>query len=155
MFIWVLLGTFCANAEEYTDQASLKGMSSAKAFFDVNVGEPARLILRLRLINRTFEDLNESGVKPQFIVGFRSGATRLVTGDEFYYEETELPSKKKIVSWIKNLKSNGIVMEQCAIAAELNEVDADDILPEIKVVRNGYISLIGYQSKGYAVVPMD
>jgi len=29
------------------------------------------------------------------------------------------------------------------------------VLPQISVVQNGYISIVAYQNKGYALLPMD
>jgi len=36
-----------------------------------------------------------------------------------------------------------------------NKIDTKDFLPQVKIVANGYISLVGYQSQGYAFLPMD
>ena len=52
-------------------------------------------------------------------------------------------------------KAKGIVMEQCQIAAQLHRIELTDFLPEVEVVQNSYISMIGYQAKGYSQVPMD
>jgi intracellular sulfur oxidation DsrE/DsrF family protein len=48
----------------------------------------------------------------------------------------------------------GIKLEICTIATKVFNVDASSILPGIKQVHNGWISLIGYQSKGYALIPV-
>ena len=45
-------------------------------------------------------------------------------------------------------------MELCSIAADAKKIDKGDFLPGIEVVANGYISVIGYQSKGYNLVPI-
>ena len=46
----------------------------------------------------------------------------------------------------------GIKLEICLIAARVLGVDPASILPEIKKVPNGYISVIGYQAHGYSLV---
>jgi hypothetical protein len=46
-------------------------------------------------------------------------------------------------------------LEQCMLAAEVYEIDPEDILPEIDRVKNGYVSTIGYQAKGYSLVPVN
>ena len=51
------------------------------------------------------------------------------------------------------MSKDGVKLEICLFAAEVFGVDPASVLPEIKRVGNGWISLIGYQSKGYALVP--
>ncbi|MBC8316450.1 MAG: sulfur reduction protein DsrE, partial [Desulfobulbaceae bacterium] len=65
------------------------------------------------------------------------------------------PAKKKVHEWVRSYKARGIVVEQCLIAAGLQRIAPEDFIPEIDVVENGYISMIGYQAKGYSQVPMD
>ena len=38
--------------------------------------------------------------------------------------------------------------------ASMVGLNHEDVLPEIKVVRDGFVSLIGYQAKGYGLVPV-
>ncbi len=42
-----------------------------------------------------------------------------------------------------------------AIAAGLFKVDPKTFIPEVKPVGNTFISLIGYQAKGYGLVPIN
>jgi intracellular sulfur oxidation DsrE/DsrF family protein len=65
-----------------------------------------------------------------------------------------LSVKKKIQQKIKDINELGAKMELCGIAATGNKVKESDFLPGIEVVANGYISVIGYQSKGYNLVPI-
>ena len=48
---------------------------------------------------------------------------------------------------------SGIRLEICLVAAQVFGVDPGSVLPEIKQVGNGWISLIGYQARGYSLVP--
>ena len=48
-----------------------------------------------------------------------------------------------------------MLVEQCKVAAGLHDIDPEDFLPDIDLVRSGYISMTGYQAKGYSLVPMD
>ncbi|WP_157067768.1 hypothetical protein [Desulfosarcina cetonica] len=50
---------------------------------------------------------------------------------------------------------NGFRLEQCAIAARAMKIDPVDFLPSIHLVQNGYVSIIAYQTRGYAYLPMD
>lgn len=159
-FLFILTASFLfllpsAFADELGNSRALQNLSSAKAYFDVTMGVPLKLETRLRLIHTTYQDIGRTGMKPDFIIGFRSKASNFVTkGDDYVFEE-DIAVKKKIRDWVKRFKKMGIVMEQCAIAAEFQDIDPKDFLPEIEVVRNGYVSMIGYQAKGYSMVPMD
>ncbi len=133
----------------------LEGLTTVRVYFDVNVGIPKKLETRLRLINTTYDELVQQGIKPEFIVGFRGKASYFVTNGDGYVEPEALVYKKKIQQWVKTIKNRGIAMEQCKIAADLLGVELDDFLPEIKVVDNGYVSMIGYQHQGIAHIPMD
>jgi intracellular sulfur oxidation DsrE/DsrF family protein len=52
------------------------------------------------------------------------------------------------------MSKEGIRFEICMVAVKVFGVEASSILPEIKQVHNGWISLIGYQAKGYSLVPV-
>ncbi|MGD9189483.1 MAG: hypothetical protein PVI89_14780, partial [Desulfobacteraceae bacterium] len=64
-------------------------------------------------------------------------------------------TKKAVQEWIAQFRENGFSLEQCAIAARGQKVSYGDVLPQITVVQNGYISLVAYQNRGYALLPMD
>lgn len=157
MGLVALLSCMPASAKEYTNERALRDLTAVKVYYDVNTGVPKQLLIRLRLINETYDQLVKAGVKPEFIVGFRSAASNYVTkGEEDYvFEDDEIAAKKKVHEWVKRFKAKGIRMEQCVVAARLFEIEPEDFLPEIELVGNGYISMIGYQAKGYSQVPMD
>lgn len=144
-----------ACGEEPPGGPALTHLRQAKVYFDVNVGHPAKLLTRLDIINQTREGLLEMGVTPEFVIGFRSKASNFVTkGDDYVFEE-ELEDKREVHGWLERFARMGVTMEQCRIAAGFQGIDPEDFRPEIKLVSNGYISMIGYQLKGYAQIPMD
>lgn len=55
---------------------------------------------------------------------------------------------------IKRLKSLGIEMEVCSAATAAYKIDNSTILPGIKVVRSGFLSVMGWQAQGYQLVPV-
>lgn len=59
---------------------------------------------------------------------------------------------EQIAKTIAAMAEDGIKIEICKFAAKLFGVEPATILPEIKQIENGWISLIGYQAKGYALV---
>jgi hypothetical protein len=152
---FVLCLVIVVFADEYDNRRALHNISKAKTYFDVNMGIPEKLVTRLKLIDATYDQLSIAGAHPEFVIGFRGKASRFVTRGNDYVFEEDIAAKKEVYAWIKRFKERGIPMEQCLIAAGFQNVDPKDILPEIEVVQNGYVSMIGYQVKGYAQVPMD
>ena len=152
---FVLCLAIPAFADEYDNRRALQNISTAKTYFDVNMGISEKLVIRLKLIDATYDQLSAAGVHPEFVIGFRGKASRFVTKGKDYVFEEDLAAKKKVHAWVKRFKERGIPMEQCLIAAGFDDVDPKDILPEIELVQNGYVSMIGYQIKGFAQVPMD
>lgn len=144
-----------ATAGVFTDTQALEGLTTVKVVVDVNVGEPKLLLRRIELIDETYTQLLDAGVQPVFVVAFRGPATRYVTRGEAHVAQEHLAVKKKIQGWVGQFAENGFSLQQCAIAARGQKVPPGDILPEITVVQNGYISLVAYQNKGFALLPMD
>ena len=141
--------------EQYNNKRALNNISSVKTYFDVNVGEPNKLVTRLKLINTTWEQLQEAGIRPEFVVGFRGKASRFVTKGKDYVFEEEIAAKEEVHNLLRALHKRGVPMEQCQIALGFQYVEPEDIVSEVQVVQNGYISMIAYQMKGFAQVPMD
>jgi len=139
----------------YNNGQALKGVAEGKAYFDVTIGEPKQLLIRLQLIEKTYEQLFAAGVTPSFIVGIRGKASNFITKGSDYVLDIDLPEKRQIVTIVKKLKTLSVGVEQCYIAAGFQGIDVADFLPEVDLVANGYVSLIGYHSQGYALVPMD
>ena len=150
----MLLGTALnVQANDLQNKAALEGVTNSNAVFDISPGGE-RLLGQLNVIHKTYEQLVAFGQNPKFILAFRGGATKFVTTGDKYVSSKDLKIKKKIQQKIKDINELGAKMELCGIAAKGNKVDEGDFLPGIEVVANGYISVIGYQSKGYKLVPI-
>lgn len=143
------LGAPAAHADHY-DHVALEGVKTGKALFDVNLSDAGKLVLYLKVIKETREGLLKQKVKPDMIVAFRGPSVLLVS------KEQREAGKDLTEAWqlITALKKNGVRFEACAVATRLFAVENSNILPEIEVVGNTFISLIGYQSKGYALIPI-
>jgi len=144
-----------AFAGDLDDSVALADLKAIKIICDVNVGEPKLLLRRLELIDETYTQLLDAGVKPTIVVAFRGGASDYVTKGDKYVGRENVATKKEIQGWLDQFQLNGFRLEQCAIAAKAWKVDPADILPGIHVVQNGYISIVAYQARGYALLPMD
>ena len=143
------------NAAPLDNRDALQGLAVTRAVFDINQGDPKILALRLRLIDETYRQLVDANADPHFVLTFRGQASFFLTRGGRHIAPEDLPLKQEIEELLKRLKAYGMPLEQCAIAARLLEIDTNDFLPEIKVVANGYASLIGYQNRGYAFIPME
>lgn len=144
-----------SQSDRYNNDKALKGVTETKAYFDVTIGEPKPLLIRLQLIEKTYQQLVTAGVTPAFVVGIRGKASIFFTRGKDYVLDIDLPEKEQIAAIVRKLNALKIPIEQCRIAAGFEEIDAADFLPEVELVANGYLSMIGYQSQGYGFVPMD
>jgi len=141
--------------ERYANDEALTGVHSVKAYFDVNVGEPEKLLACLDLIDTTFTQLQTAGLTPNFVIGIRGGASNFFTINDRYILDIDRKYREAVENWVRKGRDRGYSLEQCRIAAKLQEIDLGDFLPLIEIVANGYVSMIGYQSQGYAFVPVD
>ena len=155
LLIGLLLAPATTFADRFADANALKGLKTVKVVCDVNVGDPKLLLRRLELIDETYTQLIDAGIHPFFIVAFRGPASKYVTRGSGYVAPEHQSTKKQIQGWIAQFHENGFSLEQCAIAARGQKVAHGDILPQITVVQNSYISIAAYQNKGYALLPMD
>ncbi len=157
---WVALALLAANAvlaagNQPDDSDSLRGLKATKAVFDVTTDNPKRLAFYLKLIEDTAESMKAVGVKPDFVVAFRGPATFYVSNDRERIKLEDTPVADKIKGQLDELSHQpNIKLEQCSVAARALHVDPASIYPSVKVVGNSWISLIGYQNKGYALVPV-
>ncbi len=60
----------------------------------------------------------------------------------------------QIKSQIEQLQSMGVKMEVCSVATGLFQVPDERILNNMKIVGNTFVSLMGYQHQGYAIIPI-
>jgi intracellular sulfur oxidation DsrE/DsrF family protein len=148
-FVLVSTGTMAAD-----DKAALTGLSEAKIGFDLKEGDGKLLLNRLEIIDETRQSLIQQGVKPHFVLAFRGPATRLVQTDATLIKPEDREMAAKIAAKIKQMSASPGVegFEQCSVAAREQNTDVAKVLPEIRVVGNGFISLMAYQAKGYAYI---
>jgi hypothetical protein len=159
--LFTLIALCCASAAAvsaqtaYDNREALEGIKNAQIYFDVSLKDDDLLVFRMEVLDRTIQQLQEADVDAAVVIGFRGAASRFITKDDHFVLDEQVANKIKIQDWIRQFTKQGFRVEQCAIAAKLLDIPPTDFLPEVSVVGNGYVSLIGYQAQGYAVVPMD
>ena len=148
-----VLGSVAA-AGEPNDKAALEGLKEAKIAFDLTTGSGKALLTQLNVIDETRKSLIAQGVTPRIVLAFRSGATFLVQNDMEKVKPENKEYAPKIAAKLREMsEAPGVEsMEQCNVAVRLTKVDAKHVMPEVKVVGNGWISLMGYQARGYSYI---
>jgi len=141
-----------ANAAD--DRAALQGLKEAKVAYDIKEGDPKALMSRLDAIEETRVSLIAQGVKPHFILAFRGPATKLLQTDTELMKPEHRAEAAKVAEKVKLMSAADGVdgFEQCALAVKTQGTKAEKVLPQIRVVGNGFISLMAYQAKGYAYI---
>jgi intracellular sulfur oxidation DsrE/DsrF family protein len=55
---------------------------------------------------------------------------------------------------VRGLRNAGIRTEACNVALHGYGIGPKAVIPSVRVVGNGFISVIAYQQKGYSLVPV-
>jgi len=140
-------------SEEYS---TLKGLKSVKAVFDFELGNPQSALLHLQVVHQTFKDKNIwiGKKKPNIVVVFIGPSVKLASTNRDGFTAEDQKILNEYASTVSAMAKDGIQFEICLIAVKVAGVEPSSILPEIKQVGNGWISLIGYEAKGYALIPV-
>lgn len=136
------------------NKAALAGMSEMKMAFDVTDANPQALLLKLTVIDMTRKQLIEAGVAPKIVVAFRGDASFYTQSDLAKVKEADRADALKIRAKLRELaKAPGIQgMEQCNVPLASRKIKPADVMDEVKVVGNGWISLVAYQKQGYGYI---
>ena len=151
VFFLVLSSLSYALAEEYD---AMKGVHSVNVMFDMRDGNLQSVVIHLNLIHDTYKELVAQKKSPVFVVVFMGSSVKLISTDQRGFKAEEQKSLKQIADIISGMSKAGIRVEVCLFAAKVFGVEPASILPEIQRVGNGWISEIGYQTRGYSLVPV-
>jgi len=143
-----------AATESPDDAAALAQLSTGKAIFDISTKEAGRLLFTLKVIEETENSMKAQGVTPDFVLSFRGGSLPLLREKPETANDAELAMLSEVRERLAEMRERGMVLEACNIAAGLFKMTGKDLDPALHMVGNALISLVGYQSKGYALVPM-
>lgn len=144
------------TADAYGDEyEALKGVESIKGVVDFRMASPKSAAFHLKVIHQTFKDKNILAVdkQPDFAVIFIGPSVKLISRNREGFGAEDTKSLDEIAAIISEMSKDGVKLEVCLIAARAMGVDPASVLPEIKRVPNGWISQIGYQAKGYSLIP--
>lgn len=137
------------------DADALRGVKTGKVIFDINITNPQKMTLYLKVIRQTVEDLKKQGVTPDVILAFRGLAVKMISKNRDLMGLEHDVDLDTIASQLADLgKQPGVRLEACSVATNLFGVDNSTLLDGIKPVGNTFVSLTGYQVQGYANIPI-
>ena len=139
---------------EAADDNPVAGLKEARVAFDITAGEPGRMLNILNTIDETRESFVKLGVAPHFVLAFRGPATLLTQTDLSRLKPEDRETAAKIAAKLKQLRATAGIerMDQCSIALRGQKVDKALVNPDLTIVDNGWITLVGYQARGYAYI---
>ena len=137
-----------AESVEPNDSVALGELTEGKILFDINLGVAESLPLYLSVIQQTYDGLEDQGVTPDFVIAFRGKAVTFITNDA---ANDALETQIATLAALQNVR-----LEACSIATNIFGVDNAEVLAEVTVVGNTFISAAGFGSstKGYATIPI-
>ena len=146
--LMLLAASALAQEKQYE---ALEGVSSTATVYDFRIGDPEVAQAHLDLIHSMMNDpgMRKEGRRPEIVVVFIGPSANLISsegGAEASGSGTPIAGK------ISEMDADGVKFEICMTTAHALEISADSILPEIHQVENGWISLVGYQHQGYAMI---
>jgi intracellular sulfur oxidation DsrE/DsrF family protein len=146
----VVAGGFCQEYE------SLKGLTSVKAVFDFRIADPKSAAFHLKAIRDTCRDKSIMAVtkKPDSVVVFTGASVKLLSKKKEGFSPEDQKVLDEIGATLSEMSKDGIKLEICLFASKVFGVDPASVLPGLRPVPNGWISLIGYEAKGYSLVPI-
>jgi intracellular sulfur oxidation DsrE/DsrF family protein len=153
LFLAILLigSVSTASGEEYE---GIKSVKTAKIIFDERESSPNTAILHLKLVHQTYKDLGAMKKKPAFVVVFMGPSVKLVSKNREGFSPDDHKTLDEIANTLSAMSKDGIKLEICLVAVKVFNVDPASVLPEIKRVGNGWISMAVYQAQGYSLVPV-
>lgn len=139
--------------EEYP---TLKGVNPVKAVFGFEIGNPQSALVHLQVIQQTFRDKNlrAGKKKPEIAVVFYGPSVKLASVKRDAFAAADQKIVEEYAGTVAAMAKEGVKFEICLIAMRFAGVEPAALLPEIKPVGNGWISVIGYQARGYSLIPV-
>jgi intracellular sulfur oxidation DsrE/DsrF family protein len=141
-----------AIAGEYDN--ALQGVTQVKSVFDVSQGSPKMANIVFWAVKNVYEDESVKSLPApaKIAVVFHGPAVKLISSDRSGLDEEEIAEVEKFQETLREMKKAGVTLEVCDYALKVMQLDPATVMPEVDHVGNGFVSVIGYQAQGYAVV---
>jgi len=137
------------------DSTSLGELKVGKGVFLVDIGDAKKLNFYLEVIQGTYKGMKAQGVEPDFILVYIGPSVKYLSNAPSSETEQEAGGiLLEIEVNVEALAELGIKQEVCAVATRVFGIENKTVYPDLALVGDGFISLIGYQSQGYHLVPV-
>lgn len=148
------LALSCGPAAAGGYDNALNGVTGLKAVYEFTQGDPKVANVILWAIKNSYEDpaVKALPTPPSIAMVFHGPAVKLISSDKALFNGAEWAEVGKFQKTLREMKRDGVKLEICLYAAKVMGVREDTVMPEIDRVGNGFVSVIGYQMQGYAVV---
>jgi intracellular sulfur oxidation DsrE/DsrF family protein len=155
LFVFILSLSTTIQAIQINDKISLNGIQEAKSVFLIDFTNVKKTAFYLRIIEGTHKGFISQGVNPKMVLVFIGETVKYLSTkqDEAFEMENE-DDLVSIQSSIMNLSKLGVRMEVCAVATKVFKIDNSSIPKEMNIIADGFISLIGWQTQNYKLVPI-
>mgnify|MGYP006284099585 CR=1 FL=1 len=136
-----------------TNEVALKGVDSGKVVWNITLAKPRPLTLQMKVIRQTYMHLEEAGLDPRMVLAFHSRNVHYLAEDlsEIPLDIQE-PVKEFSKQLAKLLELEGVRVEACGLANQAFGMENEAVRDGVAVVKNSYVSFIGYQNRGYAII---
>lgn len=133
---------------------ALQGVSGYDAVYEVTQGDPKVNNILFWAVRNSYQvaEVKALDKVPRIVVVFHGPVVKLLSSDRAAFDDAEWAEVEKFQNTLRQMKKDGVTLEVCLYAVKVMGVDKATIMPEIDQVGNGFVSVIGYQMQGYAVV---
>jgi intracellular sulfur oxidation DsrE/DsrF family protein len=139
------------QAQALDDTEALSGLTSVRAIYDIRTKDEKALQFIFTVIRDTYDETVQQDVKARYVASMRGPTIKLLVRGR----QGDAELQEKTVALIKELNQRGIRLEACGYALNLFGVEPEDLYDGVVTVGNSLNSLIGYQIKGYSLIPMN
>ncbi len=126
-----------------------------KAVFDCSSDDADYIKSRMWLVGKTMDMIEAKGDKADFVITLHGGCVPMVSNEyKEIVEDEDIKSIGKAQDYLRDLATKRKVrVIACAMSLASNAIEIKEVLPFVKIVPNSFIDTIGYQNRGYAMMP--
>jgi intracellular sulfur oxidation DsrE/DsrF family protein len=147
--------SFNAHAAETARHEGLENVQIGRVVWDISMSDPKKLLPNFRVMRQTYDDLEKRNIKPEMVFAFRGSVVKFLSEDLSNVAAEDRQAVEGIQQIVKDIGSRkGISVLACGLSTKAMGVN-ESLLPEIATVSNSFLTLIGYQTKGYALIAIQ
>jgi intracellular sulfur oxidation DsrE/DsrF family protein len=134
--------------------SAMKGVKEFNVVYDYTNGDPMIGNILLEAVDQVDDAAEVKSLPnaPQEAIVLHDEAVKLIHTVRGDRDDATWAEIQKFQNKLKKMKQEGTKVEVCAFALDVFEVDPSTVIPEIEQVPNGFVSVVGYQEQGYALV---